>query len=394
MKNKIVLSQQQAGRIVLEQQLLGSSNALPPGKAGAAAAVAHLGYVQIDTLSVIMRAHHHVLWTRTPGYKESHLNELVREKQLFEYWSHAAAFLPMHDFRFSMPRKMAFRNGDKHWFEKNKKMIRFVLDRIKAEGPLKAKDFETDRVRGSWFDWKPAKQALEQLFQEGYLMVAERAGFQKVYDLTERVLPAGTNTTTPTPAEYADYLVQQTLRAQGLITAKDVAYLRKNVLKPVTSLLREMTADGQLLPVEVKGIGEVFWITPERLNRKTVVPKKLRLLSPFDNSIIRRQRLQQLFGYDFMIECYLPEPKRKFGYFCLPVLHGEHFIGRLDPKADRATGIFHVKALHMENKPADAEAFYKALTAELRRFAAHHGCAEIRYEKAVPAAIRKKLEKL
>lgn len=394
MKNKIVLSQQQAARIILEQQLLGAGHTLPAGKAGAAAGVAHLGYVQIDTLSVIMRAHHHVLWTRIPGYKESQLNELVREKQLFEYWSHAAAFLPMHDFRFSMPRKMAFRNGDKHWFEKNKKMIRFVLDRIRAEGPLKAKDFETDRVRGSWFDWKPAKQALEQLFQEGHLMVAERAGFQKIYDLTERVLPAGTDTSTPTPAEYADYLLQQTLRALGLITAKDVVYLRKNVLKPVTALMRDLAADGQLLPVEVKGCSETFWITPERLNRKTAVPKKLRLLSPFDNSIIRRQRLQQLFGYDFMIECYLPEPKRKFGYFCLPILHGEKFIGRLDPKADRATGIFHVKALHMENAPADAEAFYKALAGELRRFAAHHGCTEIRYEKAVPAAVRKKLEKL
>lgn len=394
MKKPILLPQQQAAKLILEQQLLNNTHPLPAGKAGAEAAIAHLGYVQIDTLSVVMRAHHHVLWTRVNNYKETQLTELMREKKIFEYWGHAAAFLPMHDFRFSMPRKMAFRNGDKHWFEKNKKMIRFVLDRIKAEGPLKAKDFETDKKRGSWFDWKPAKQALEQLFQEGYLMVSERAGFQKIYDITERVLPANVDTSVPDTREYATYLVEQALRAQGLISARDAAYLRKGVLKPVTTILREMADAQQLVPVQLAGINETYWISPERLERKPAAQKKLRLLSPFDSSLIQRQRLQRFFGYDFMIECYLPEPKRKYGYFCLPILYGEQFIGRFDPKADRATGVFHVKSLHIENKPADAEKFNKALVTELRRFATHHGCTEIRYEKAVPAALRKKLENL
>ena len=187
------------------------------GAKGVGQVLEKLSYVQIDTISVVERAHHHVFWSRQPNYRLSDLDQAIEQGQAFEYWSHAAAYLPMRDYRFSLPKKNAIANGEKHWFEKDPKQANFVLDSIRERGPMMAKDFQQNRSIKNlgWGDRKPAKVALEILFMEGKLMIAKRQGFQKVFDLTERVLPSEVNTSTPSEAEFLDHLIERFLSALG-----------------------------------------------------------------------------------------------------------------------------------------------------------------------------------
>jgi uncharacterized protein len=378
-------------RYALHAQGLLQKNGFGKGAQGALHALEHLGYVQLDTLAVVARAHHHTLYTRTSGYRETQLAQLVAEKKVFEYWSHAASYLPMRDYRFSLVRKQLYRNGQQHWFVSHKKLMRYVLDRIKAEGPLQARHFETDRKRGSWFDWKPAKVALEQLFMDGTLMVSARQGFQKVYDLAERVLPEGINTTVPDVHAYAAYLIDSTLRANGFATATQMTYLRKNAAEAVKHELHAQTAMQQLIPFHIHGSKEVYYARPGLFEQQVKNTPHIHLLSPFDNVLIQRSRTKQIFGYDYQVECYVPEAKRKFGYFCLPVLWNGNFAGRLDPKADKQAGIFYVRSLHIEFPPKNREAFFSDLKKKLHEFAVFNGCTEVVCEKAVPVKWRKLL---
>ncbi len=384
-----------ARAIALSAQGLDRPAPFGKGKPGALETIRRLGYVQLDTLSVVARAHHHTLWTRTGQYEEPHLDELMRDKTIFEYWSHAAAYLPIEDFRFSLPRKIEHRKGRAHWFAKDKRIMAYVLDRIKAEGALQARDFETDRRRGSWFDWKPAKIALEQLFHDGTLMVTERKGFQKVYDLAERVLPANIDTSAPSTAEFAGYLIRSTLRAQGIAAQKDFTHLRRGMQQPVEKTLKKLLKEGELREITVEGIKEPQFIFADT----DIDPGNFQssifqssILSPFDNSLIRRERLMKLYGYDYQLECYLPGPKRKFGYFCLPVLYGDQFVGKFDPKADRATGTFYVKRFYLDHPPEEMDAFLASFANTLKEFAAFNGCKKIVVEKTFPAKLKAELK--
>ncbi|CAN5357927.1 winged helix DNA-binding domain-containing protein [soil metagenome] len=382
------ISKEEAITLALTAQ--GFNASLKNGKSAVLNTIRRLGYIQLDTLSVVTRAHHHTLWTRTEGYKEDYLFALMREKKIFEYWSHAAAYLPMEDFRFSLIRKNEFLAGRKHWFAKDKKIHQYVLDKIKAEGPLQSRDFETDKRRGSWFDWKPAKIALEQLFQDGTLMVTERKGFQKVYDLSERVLPPSIDTKIPTEKEYAEYLIRTSIKAHGLASSKDMTHLRKGMQKPLTSVLKEMCEAGKIIPFTFDG-KSVYYQFPDLKINKTTIQKnsKATILSPFDNAIIRRERLMDLFEYDFCVEFYLPEHKRKYGYFCMPVLFQNKFIGRFDAKADRASGVFYVKHFYLENKPEEMQEFLNAFAKELKSFSTFNGCEKIVIEKTSPGKLKR-----
>lgn len=368
---------EEARAIALQAQGLDRFSPFGKGKAGALAAIRHLSYVQLDTLAVVARAHHHTLWSRVPGYDEKMLDRLMHEKKIFEYWSHAAAFLPMEDFRFSLVRKQEFLDGESHWFAKDKRIMKYVLDRIRREGPLQARDFETDRPRGSWFDWKPAKIALEQLFHDGSLMVTGRKGFQKIYDITERVLPTETDTRFPSRAEYAAYLVRSAIQAQGIASVKDMTHLRRGMTEPVARMLRQLESAGEIIKVKIEEHKDDFYMQPGAAEKIPAAENPLRILSPFDNAIIRRDRVLRLFNYDFRVEFYLPESKRQFGYFCLPVLYKGNFIGRFDPKADRKEGIFYVKKFHAEHKIAKSSGFRKAFKEALMEFAAFNGCSRI-----------------
>ncbi len=391
------LSLAEARRLALHAQGLLRDAPFGAGPSAAVEVIRRLGYVQIDTISIVERAHHHVLWSRVPDYEPGWLGELQAPKRggaprIFEYWSHAAAYLPVEDYRYCLPRMERLAKGARHWFARDRKVMSAVLDRIRAEGPLMARDFEAPEGArsGPWFDWKPAKKALEQLFMEGKLMIRERRGFQKVYDLAERVLPPGVERDSPAPREMARYLATRTLRAHGIAREEEMRYLRKGMQKAMKQALRELEEERAIVrvgveaPVSRRGEGKnVFYADPALLEEPLgpVKVARARLLSPFDNAVIQRKRLGFLFGYDYQIECYVPAPKRRFGYFCLPLLFGDRFIGRVDAKVDRPNRRLDALKVILEPGVKHKGAVREEIALELERFARFNGAEQVRIAK-------------
>ncbi len=372
--------------IALAQQgLLNSktqASATSSRKISVAATIAHLGYVQIDTISVIERAHHHVLWTRNKNYKPEHLDAAVKEKKVFEYWFHAAAFLPIADYRFALPRMNAIKSGEKHWFaDVDKKLMRSVYHRIQTEGPLRARDFaDSKRSNTGWWDWKPAKRALEQLFMQGDLMVVAREGFQKRYDLTERALPESIDTSKPDVAEEAQYLIDTTLRAHGFASLRSFTYLRKGkALRVAVKECLETYVDLGRVVVIQSPAGDEFYCDARLPDKNSRPANRVRLLSPFDNLVIQRERCRQIFEFDYQIECYVPAAKRQYGYFCLPILYKDKLVGRIDCKADRKASILQVQYLQYV---APDHSFLPLLADALKIFMKFNGCSSIEVLRA------------
>lgn len=365
-------------RIALEHQGLLKADPFGRGKSATLKAIEHLGYIQIDTISVVERAHHHVLWSRVNNYQPRFLNQLVKERKVFEYWFHAAAWLPMRDYRFALPR-MNRTDGDRGWFKTcDRKVTRHILQRVTTEGPLRARDFEDTRQgKKEWWDWKPAKQALEQLFMQGELMVSGREGFQKVYDLPERVLPDWVDTRCPSLQEFSAHLIDTTLRAHGFASQKSITYLRKGqaLRDAVNQELQDRVSQNLLINLKLSDSSLVY-INPELLEtRAPRAQSQASILSPFDNAVIQRQRGRDIFDFDYQIECYVPEAKRQYGYFCLPVLYRDGFVGRIDCKVYRKRKVLEVKSLHIE-KPVDND-FSESLNRALLAFSRFNGCEEI-----------------
>lgn len=389
------LTLQQAQQLALQSQGLLSKYDFGKGKQGVVKALKRISYVQIDTISVIERAHHHVLLTRLPDYQKSNLLELqANEKKVFEYWSHAAAYLPMEDFRYCLPRMNRYASGKQHWTRPETKVKNYVYDRIKAEGPLMSKDFNKpqDFTAQAW-KWKPAKRALEQLFMEGKLMITARKGFQKVYDLTERVLPNWVNTKMPSVEEFASYLILRAIGAHGVVKYEQIPYLRSGETKKwVKKRLPELLEEGQMKTVKIEGLEEQeYYTTPQQLEvlNQKMKNSQVHILSPFDNAVIQRKRLKELFGFEYTIECYVTAAKRVYGYFSLPILWGTQFVARMDAKADRKKNVFYVRNLVFEEGFNELEAFLPAFTAKLWWFAKYHQCQEIVVEKVAPIAYKK-----
>ena len=357
--------------------------------------IEHLGYVQIDTISVIQRAHHHTLWSRNPQYKISHLDELIADKKIFEYWSHAAAYLPMRDYRYSLLRKQAIANGSQHhWYDKDDRLMEAILKRIDTEGPLMAKDFEHNGKKfGEWTS-KPTKRALEYLYMQGELMISCRKNFHKVYDLTERVLPAEIDTSLPKPNEYARFLITRYLQANGLGQAREITYLLKNIKPLILASLQEMVSNGELLQINVDGNN--YFALPGLLELldKSLAYNKLKILSPFDNLLIQRKRIKTLFGFDYQIECYLPEAKRKFGYFSLPILWKGKLVARMDCKAERVKSLLHIYHLALEPSLVKTDAFASALCKELKFFMQFNACRKLEVHKVTPTKIKPLLQEV
>jgi len=348
----------------------------------------HLGYIQIDTLSVIERAHHHTLWTRIPDYQPGHLQQLVREGNAFEYWFHAASYLPMRDYRFVLPLMSAVKRGElPHYANVEEKYTDHVIGRIRTEGPLKARDFES-ATKGNltWWNSKPTKRALEKCFMQGDLMIADRDGMEKIYDLTERVLPDNINTYEPSLIELSEYLIDLFVRAYGFTTLKQLTHLRpgKSLRVALNTVLQDKIEQGSLMQLPLDGFPSIYTtqqIIETKINRPTT---NVRLLSPFDNAIIHRDRVQQLFEFNYRLECYTPKAKRQFGYFCLPILYKDKLIGRVDCKAHRKTGEFELIHLHIEFKEIDLTQFISHFTKVVHRFAKFNNCQSIRVSNVKP----------
>jgi uncharacterized protein YcaQ len=300
----------------------------------------------------------------------------------------------MRDYRYSLIRKQAITSGKlNHWFEKDEKLMNSVLKRIADEGPLMAKDFEyPGKERIDWGS-KPAKRALENLFMQGDLMIPRRQNFHKVYDLTERVLPGHIDTSVPTEEEYIRFLITRYLEANGLGQASEIAYLLKNTKGLVSKYLKEMHASGELIELQV---GEqVYYTLPHSLGLldKPLSRSKLKILSPFDNLVIQRKRALALFNFDYQIECYVPAPKRIYGYFSLPILWDGKLVARMDCKAERKKSILHINHLALESDLRKVEPFIKALTKDLKEFMLFNECDKIQVHKTTPNSVLNILEK-
>ncbi|MBP2617790.1 winged helix-turn-helix domain-containing protein [Chryseobacterium jejuense] len=383
-------------RITLERQGLTHTTPFGTGKDAVLTALEHLGYIQIDTLSVVERAHHHTLWTRIPDFKTDYLEELVEERKVFEYWFHAASYLPMQDFRYVLPQMLNIKQSESHYYNADKKVMKYVVDTIRAEGPKMARDFESKKDKaGSWWNWKPAKLALERLFMQGDLMISGRSGMQKTYDLAERVLPSSINTTEPTPLELAEYLVKTTLRAYGFTSLKQITHLRKGdaLKKNVNLILQSLFEKGEIQKISVEGIPSVYIQSDVLEKSDDTMESDVRLLSPFDNSIIHRDRVKQIFDFDFRLECYVPKEKRQYGYFCLPILFGNTFIGRVDCKAHRKDKKLELIHLHLENTDITPELWLPSFAEAVKRFAFFNSCESLLLTKVSPSKLKNRVNK-
>lgn len=382
MKKSIKISPQQAKAFVVHQQLL-SPAVNAKGKAGVLQVFEQLGYVQIDTISVVQRAHHHVIWSRIPDYQKSHLQQLEEDDRLiFEYWAHAAAYLPMRDYRFSLIRKAQIRAGKGHWFKRNPKVMKKVLERFKTDGPLMARDFKKESLKSDipWMQ-HPTNQAIRQLYMEGTLMVSGRKGFQKIYDLTENVLPSHVQIDPPSRIEFLEYLIERDLRAHGWVRAQDFGHLITNIQKDLKNILAQKVEEGQIVAIPIKGLpDEMYYAAKPHLEnflQQKTRRKTFHLLSPFDNLLIQRKRMKALFDFDYTIECYVTAAKRKVGYFNLPMLWGTTFVGQVDLKADRKTKVLLVKNLVWEQSFKNPEKAFSPFRKALQQFAIFNQCDQI-----------------
>ena len=374
--------------ITLHHQGLTTMHPFGKGSQATKRVIEHLGYIQIDTLSIIERAHHHTLWTRIPDYQPEFLQQLVRERSVFEYWFHAASYLPMKDYRFVLPQMSAIKRGEiPHFANVDAKYMHHVIERIHTEGPLKARDFDSKRKNNSkWWNWKPTKRALEKLFMQGDLMISNRDGMEKIYDLTERVLPDNINTSEPSLLEFSEYLIDVSVRAHGFTTLKQLTHLRpgKSLKKALNTVLQHKIEQGSLIKLSIDDFLPIY-TTQNNIETKIKQPAtNVRLLSPFDNAIIHRDRVQELFEFNFRLECYTPKVKRKFGYFCLPILYKDRLIGRVDCKVHRKIGEFELVNLYIESKEIDLNTFLPHFTRVVRRFAKFNNCQSIRISNVSP----------
>jgi Uncharacterized protein conserved in bacteria len=412
-----ILSPELVGSIAAQASGLGL--AFPEGREGSLAALRRIGSAQIDTISVVERAHHHVLWSRNPDYELSHLDELEAEpRRVFEYWSHAAAYLPIEEYRYCIPRMERIKEQGHEWFRADAKAVAFVRDRIRAEGPLRAQDFEGKRGEGGWWEWKPAKRALEYLFQAGELATAGRRGFQKVYDLAERVLPAHLDRSRPTEQEMAAHYIDRAALSLGVFALGDIAYMRKDGVEGIGAELEARLEEGRLVKLAAAGKmdGPALYAKPvvrgsaaSRRRRAAFEEPRAFVLSPFDPLLIDRKRAVRIFGRVYQLECYLPAAKRKFGYFALPILlvgpgPSARLIGRMDAKAERDRSLLAIRHLCLdETGPEDQSRLELAgaLARALAEYAAFNGAGAIelgtfeapdgRLERSLRAALRQAL---
>jgi len=240
-----------------------------------------------------------------------------------------------------------------------------------------SRHFESDHKGGTWWDWKPAKWALQRLYLEGYLMVSHREGFQRVYDLPDRIIPAEIDTSTPDWRAYYSYLIFNTLKAQGIASRNELFHLRHIDHKKFDKVMDELMEEEKLFPLIIEG-AKTMYTLPAYLEQSIRLADRVSILSPFDNSIIWRNRIKNIFDFDYTLECYLPAHKRQYGYFCLPILRKDEFLGRVDMKANRKTKELQVRKIFWNNKKQEADA--KMLFEEaLERFAAFNGCDKVKF---------------
>lgn len=380
----IVFTKSEVRKIILHAAGLASKAQFGSGIEAVYQLIDQLGFVQLDTNYVVERAHHHVMAARIPDYEPRWLEDLSADGRIFEYFSSDAGYLPMEDFRFSLSVKDAFVSAGKPVSKAERNLMNQVLERVEREGPLMVGDFDDDRVEVSsgWWDWRPAKVALERLYLEGKLMISRTRKFQKVYDLPVNLIPLELDQTLPTAEEYARYVIKRSLGALGIASAKEILWRARRVKgNLVKKELEKMVSSAELKLVSVENLkGPVLYMLPEQ-----VIPVRLSgdafILSPFDILNVFRHRLRDFFDFDYQIECFVPAPKRKYGYFSLPVLLGDTFVARMDAKADRKKKTLLIHNLHFEELALSEEMLDK-IAASLRDYVQFNQCHNIAFSRS------------
>jgi uncharacterized protein len=336
------LTKAAARRIWLAAQRLDTRTPFGQGPHAVASAVEHLGYVQIDTINVIERCHHHILWNRIPEYRRADLRQAQSiEKSVFEYWTHALSYVPAKDLRFFIPAMNRHRREGHKWLSSvTPADLRKVLKLIRRDGPLTIRDIEDDVLVDKehlWASRKPSKRALQLAFYTGVLTISERNGMLKTYELMSRHFGWDKPPKGASPREVTAYLLARALRTQGVVSIDSICHLDAPSKAAVRRLVEAAVRRGELVPIALEGAGkQEHWAQPAMLEVAGVEAQEMvHILSPFDPLIIQRKRTHLFFDYEHRFEAYVPKHKRRFGYFALPVLVGDAIVAALDLKTDR-----------------------------------------------------------
>lgn len=389
-----LISTQDARRLLLGVQGLLADPARKATGTTLARLIEQMGFVQLDSINYVERAHHLTLGSRLDGYHHGHFSQLLeKDRHLFEHWTHDASAIPTAWFAHWKPRFASYETKLRNrWLgprmgKEPEKTLAHVRERIAREGPLRSQDFEHDRKgkAAGWWDWKPQKAALEYLWFTGELMVTRREKFQKVYDLTERVLPDQMTHAAPTETEHIEWACRTAFERLVIATPKEIAdFWHAVTLAQARQWCELATKSGELVQVMVEATnGEPprasfalsNWQT--RLRKLPDTPDRMRLLSPFDPVIRDRTRAARLFNFDYRFEAFVPEPKRQFGYYVLPLLEGEQLVGRVDSKFQRERDTLEVRNIYWEPSAKITKLRRKKLDEALARLARLIGAANV-----------------
>ena len=386
-----VLSNAKARHLFLEKHRLSGRPSGTGKGADLKGVLDELGFVQLDSVNTFARAHDLILWSRKQQYRPNALQHLLhRDRQVFEHWTHDAAIIPMDSFahwrlrfdrdatRLASHWKDA-RRGDLH------AKIDEVLKRISDHGACTSGQVGEGESRGSggWWDWHPSKTALEFLWRSGQLSVLRRDGFTKVYDLTERVIPPEHLNRRHHLQETIDWCCNGAMDRLGFATSRELAAFWDHVTSAeAKDWCAAALSDGQIIEVDIEGVDGALrrsFARPDIMDVNVAAPApRIRVLSPFDPALRDRKRAERLFGFNYRIEIFVPEPKRKYGYYVFPVIEGDHMIGRIDMR--RTDGALVVRAFWPESGVKMGVGRLKALQAELERAAAFGGCSAVSYD--------------
>ncbi|BFU33438.1 winged helix-turn-helix domain-containing protein [Enterobacter asburiae] len=350
--------------------------------------VQRMSLLQIDTINIVARSPYLVLFSRLGNYPSQWLDEALSEGELMEYWAHEACFLPRSDFalvrhRMLAPEKMGWKYRQA-WMLEHAAEIEQLIAHIQENGPVRSADFEHPRKGTSgWWEWKPHKRHLEGLFTSGKVMVIERRNFQRVYDLTHRVMPHWDDERDLLTQEAAEaIMLENSARSLGIFRPQwlaDYYRLRQPALKPLLDIWQR---EQRVIPVTVETLGEM-WLHADLLPLLPLAQEgKLQathsaVLSPFDPVVWDRKRAEQLFDFSYRLECYTPAPKRQYGYFVLPLLHKGQLVGRMDAKMHRKTGTLEIIALYLEEGVRVTASLEKGLTFAISEFARWQGARDV-----------------
>ncbi|MEM9435961.1 MAG: crosslink repair DNA glycosylase YcaQ family protein [Pseudomonadota bacterium] len=365
-----------------------------------ASEVEALGFVQVDSINTLARAHDHILWARRPRYRQGKLLQCTaRPRHLFEAWTHDAALVPSAFYKHWRHKHAADRNAlSERWQRWGREGFHSefdrILKRIADEGALSSAELgDGERQNGGgWWDWKPTKVALEYLWRSGDLAICHRRGFSKVYDLAERVLPPEALNARSDRAESLDWSARAALRRLGFGTASELSAFWDIFSKADLGAWAKSAPAG-LVEVDIEGHDGSLRaaLTPEewegRIASLSQPSPRLRILSPFDPALRDRKRIERLFGFEYRIEVFVPEAKRQYGYYVFPILEGTELTGRIDLKADRAAGVLRVLGYWPEQKVRFGSGRAARLADELGRICALAEVSRIEVEISPKTAL-------